>query len=225
MLKTVSSITNAIGALNYVGAWDATTNTPTIVSSVGTKGDYYQVSVAGNTNINGISNWGVGDVIAFNGATWQRIEGGADGNFVELTSTGTTVLNGTTIPASKTLMATDTNATASQLTTALNATTGTAGIYACRAWVNFDGSAGAVTIRASGNVTSITENNTGQYTVNMTAGFTTTDFCAVATGNTGAPSLVISANAQTATTSRTRSWDPAAGAYAANPAMMWAAFR
>jgi hypothetical protein len=88
MLKTVSSITNAIGALNYVGTWDASTNTPTLTSSVGTKGDYYQVSVAGSTNINGISNWGVGDVIAFNGATWQRIEGGADLNGVNLSFTG-----------------------------------------------------------------------------------------------------------------------------------------
>jgi hypothetical protein len=88
MLKTVSSITNAIGALNYVGTWNANTNTPTLVSSVGTKGNYYQVSVAGTTNINGISLWGVGDVIAFNGTTWQRIEGGADLNGVNLSFTG-----------------------------------------------------------------------------------------------------------------------------------------
>jgi hypothetical protein len=93
MLKTVSSITNAIGALNYKGTWNATTNTPTIVSSVGVKGDYYQVSVAGSTTINGISNWGVGDVIAFNGTTWQRIEGGADLNGVNLSVSGTTTLS------------------------------------------------------------------------------------------------------------------------------------
>lgn len=89
MLKAVSSIANAIGALNYVGTWNASTNTPTITSSVGVKGDYYQVSVAGSTSINGISNWGVGDVIAFNGSTWQRIEGGADVNAVNLSYTGT----------------------------------------------------------------------------------------------------------------------------------------
>lgn len=41
MLKTVSSITNAIGALNYKGAWNATTNSPALASGVGTKGDYY----------------------------------------------------------------------------------------------------------------------------------------------------------------------------------------
>jgi hypothetical protein len=96
MLKTVSSITNAIGALNYKGTWNATTNTPTITSSVGVKGDYYQVSVAGSTAINGISNWGVGDVIAFNGTTWQRIEGGADLNGVNLSVSGTTTLSGLT---------------------------------------------------------------------------------------------------------------------------------
>ena len=39
--------------------------------------------------------------------------------------------------------------------------------YGCRAWVNFDGT-GTVAIRASGNVTSITDNGTGQYTVNFT---------------------------------------------------------
>ena len=39
--------------------------------------------------------------------------------------------------------------------------------YGCRAWVNFDGT-GTVAIRASGNVTSITDNGTGDYTVNFT---------------------------------------------------------
>ena len=93
MLKTVSSITNAIGALNYKGTWNASTNTPTLASGVGTKGDYYQVSVAGATALDGISNWGVGDVVAFNGATWQRIEGGADLNGVNLSVSGTSTLS------------------------------------------------------------------------------------------------------------------------------------
>jgi hypothetical protein len=38
--------------------------------------------------------------------------------------------------------------------------------YGCRAWVNFNGT-GTVAIRASGNVSSITDNNTGDYTVNF----------------------------------------------------------
>jgi hypothetical protein len=44
---------------------------------------------------------------------------------------------------------------------------GSAPLYAARAWVNFNGT-GTVAIRASGNVTSITDNNTGDYTVNYT---------------------------------------------------------
>lgn len=53
-----------------------------------------------------------------------------------------------------------------KLRNALNAT-GTAPIYACRAWVNFNGT-GTVAIRASGNVSSITDNGVGDYTVNFT---------------------------------------------------------
>ena len=44
---------------------------------------------------------------------------------------------------------------------------GSAPVYACRAWCNFNGT-GTVAIRASGNVSSITDNNTGDYTVNFT---------------------------------------------------------
>lgn len=49
---------------------------------------------------------------------------------------------------------------------AFNAT-GSAPVYACRAWVNFNG-VGTVSIRASGNVSSITDNGQGNYTVNFT---------------------------------------------------------
>ena len=44
---------------------------------------------------------------------------------------------------------------------------GTAPLYMCRAWVNFNGT-GTVAVRASGNVSSITDNGTGDYTVNFT---------------------------------------------------------
>lgn len=52
-----------------------------------------------------------------------------------------------------------------QLRNGLNAS-GSAPIYACRAWVNFNGS-GTIAIRSSGNVSSITDNGTGQYVVNF----------------------------------------------------------
>jgi hypothetical protein len=94
MLKSFSAQTNPLGAINYKGTWDASTNTPALASSVGTKGDYYVVSVAGSTTLNGISNWGVGDWAVFNGSVWQRVEGGADLNGVNLTVSGTSTLTG-----------------------------------------------------------------------------------------------------------------------------------
>jgi len=66
--------------------------------------------------------------------------------------------------------------------------TGSAPMYACRAWVNFDGT-GTVSIRASGNVSSITDNGTGDYTVNFATDMPDSNY-SVATssdndGNTG----------------------------------------
>ena len=62
------------GNLTYAGAWNANTNTPTLVSSVGVSGTYYVVSVAGTTNLNGITDWQVGDWAIFNGTFWQKID-------------------------------------------------------------------------------------------------------------------------------------------------------
>jgi hypothetical protein len=57
-------------------------------------------------------------------------------------------------------------ATAESTLSQFNAS-GSAPVYACRAWVNFNGT-GTVAIRAAGNVSSITDNGTGDYTVNFT---------------------------------------------------------
>jgi hypothetical protein len=62
------------GASVYQGTWNAATNTPTIpAASAGNNGWYYNVSVAGTTNINGINSWAVGDQIISNGTVWQKI--------------------------------------------------------------------------------------------------------------------------------------------------------
>lgn len=58
---------------------------------------------------------------------------------------------------------------------------GTAPLYMCRAWVNFNGT-GTVAIRASGNVSSITDNGTGDYTVNFTTAMPDVNYCSLATG-------------------------------------------
>ena len=57
--------------------------------------------------------------------------------------------------------------------------------YGCRAWVNFNGT-GTVAIRASGNVSSITDNATGDYTVNFTTAMPDANYSVViATSRTG----------------------------------------
>ena len=99
VLDTLTSLQSQIDALSgatiYKGLWNASTNSPALTSSVGTSGNFYIVSVAGSTSLDGITNWGVGDWAIFNGSVWQRVEGGAAGNFTTLTATGGGSLTGT----------------------------------------------------------------------------------------------------------------------------------
>lgn len=61
----------------------------------------------------------------------------------------------------------------------LNAS-GSAPLYACRAWVNFNGT-GTVAIRASGNVSSITDNGVGSYTINIANAIEDANYCILTT--------------------------------------------
>ena len=74
MLKVAGGGGGVTGALVYQGTWNASTNTPTLTSGVGTKGYYYVVSVAGTTNLDGITDWQVSDWAVFNGTTWQKVD-------------------------------------------------------------------------------------------------------------------------------------------------------
>lgn len=74
-LTTSQIPSSLVGAVVYQGVWDADTNTPALASGVGTKGHYYKVSVAGSTSIDGLSQWNIGDVIIYNGTTWDKING------------------------------------------------------------------------------------------------------------------------------------------------------
>ena len=56
--------------------------------------------------------------------------------------------------------------------------------YGCRAWVNFNGT-GTVAIRGSGNVTSITDRGTGEYTINFTTAMPDANYCGVASATVG----------------------------------------
>jgi hypothetical protein len=75
--------------------------------------------------------------------------------------------------------------------------------YGCRAWVNFNGT-GTVAIRASGNVSSITDNGTGIYTINFTTAMPDANYSAVLTCNetaSGSGTGTIARMVNTATTS------------------------
>ena len=67
----ISAIT---GGLSYQGTWNASTNTPTLASSVGVTNYYYIVGTSGSTNLNGITDWVAGDWAIYNGTAWQKID-------------------------------------------------------------------------------------------------------------------------------------------------------
>jgi hypothetical protein len=76
--------------------------------------------------------------------------------------------------------------------------------YSCRAWVNFNGT-GTVAIRGSGNVTSITDNGTGEYTVNFTTAMSDANYSVVygsGEGTAGSGSRIAAQSGNTTTTQR-----------------------
>ena len=81
---------NYEAGLTYEGTWNASTNTPTLTSGQGISGHFYIVSVAGNTSLDGNSDWHVGDWAVFfdagggGAAGWQKID-----NTSVLTGSGT----------------------------------------------------------------------------------------------------------------------------------------
>jgi hypothetical protein len=98
-----------------------------------------------------------------------------------IASPGTNTDRTLTLPdATGTVLTDQSTVSATQIAGALNAS-GSAPFYACRAWVNFNGSV-TVTIRGSGNVTSVTDNGTGDYTVNFTTAMPDANYAAVVTG-------------------------------------------
>jgi hypothetical protein len=71
---TVLSWASVAGGLNFQGTWNASTNTPTLASGVGVNGYYYITATAGSTNLDGITDWQIGDWLIFNGTVWQKID-------------------------------------------------------------------------------------------------------------------------------------------------------
>jgi len=63
-----------VGGLDFQGVWNASTNTPALVSSVGTIGHFYKVSTTGTTTLDGVSTWTVGDALYFGDSVWNKID-------------------------------------------------------------------------------------------------------------------------------------------------------
>ena len=161
------------GALNYQGTWNASTNSPTLTSSVGTKGYYYVVNTAGSTNLNGVSDWQIGDWAVFNGSAWQKID-----NTDAVTSvngyTGTVVLTQTDITGTVPINKGGTGQTTQQL--AINALAGslTSGYY-----LRGNGTNVLMSAIQAADVPTLNQNTTGT-AANVTG------IVAVANGGTGA---------------------------------------
>lgn len=88
-------------------------------------------------------------------------------------------------------------------TSVLATPTGSAPSYTCRAWVNFNGT-GTVAIRASGNVSSITDNGVGDYTVNFTTAMPDVNYAALLSSEMGAGNGGFNGVTTTPTTSTLR---------------------
>ena len=108
-VATTAFVQNVVGTipagLVFQGTWNASTNTPTLTSGSGTTGHFYIVSVAGSTNLDGITDWQVGDWAVFieQGASdqWEKIDNssvlsgsGTGGSFAGWSGSGTSVTLG-----------------------------------------------------------------------------------------------------------------------------------
>jgi hypothetical protein len=124
--------------------------------------------------------------VTLNASTTTGLVQSADlSGSLNIQSNGTTVLGVTStgIAVTGTHSVTGTQSVGGNLS--FNSGYGSSAVaYGCRAWVNFDGT-GTPAIRASGNVSSITDNSTGDYTVNFTNALTDTNYsiCGTAGAN------------------------------------------
>ena len=120
--QVTSISTQASNAPAYQGTWNANTNVPTLTSSVGTAGYYYVVTTAGNTTLNGVTGWNVGDWAIFSNGAWQKIPGSSTESFTNLITTNLQVSGLTGFVYANNTTGYATAATTAQLLTLLGTT-------------------------------------------------------------------------------------------------------
>jgi hypothetical protein len=178
------------------------TGTATLLGAVQ---DFQSFAAIGNANTTyytiagqGTSEWEVGlGTYTSSGTTLARttvLESSNAGSLVNFSAGTKNVF--VTYPASQAVLLTGTQTLTNKTLTTPNinsaqfaTVSGTAPIYPCRAWVNFNGT-GTVAIRSSGNVTSITDNGVGVYTVNFTTAMPDANYSAEVTGANGSAKVV-----------------------------------
>jgi hypothetical protein len=148
--------------------------------------NYKQVNGTGDVSTSG--NQTIAGVKTFSSSIVGNISGTA-GNVVGVvdvanggTSANSAALARISLGTNDAANITTGNIAPARITTALNATSGSAPIYALRTWVNFNG-IGTNTIRGSGNVSSVTDNGTGDYTILFTTAMSDANYALTATSN------------------------------------------
>lgn len=69
-----SQLPNSV--MEFKGAWDASSNTPTLADGSGNAGDVYRVSAAGSQDLgSGSQSYVIGDWVMYNGSIWQKSPG------------------------------------------------------------------------------------------------------------------------------------------------------
>ena len=152
------------------------------------------IAINGSGTITGISAGGLPDGVI----TADDIEAGAitDAKLAANSVTSAKIADGAIVNA-------DINASAAITDSKLTGTT-------CKAWVNFNGT-GTVAIRASYNVSSITDNNTGDYTINFTTALADANFSAAYITGSYLGGNVMSTEAYTASSVRVVSYTYSGG--------------
>ena len=188
---TALSWSSVAGGLSYQGTWNASTNTPTLTSSVGVNGYYYIVATAGSTNLNGITDWQIGDWLMFNGSVWQKID---QSNTVTSVNgqTGAVSVGTVTSVSALTLgtTGTDLSSTVATSTTTpvitLNVPTASAtnrGALSSADWTTFNNKGSGTVTSVSGTTGRITSTGGTTPVLDLTSGVATA-------GTTGSASLI-----------------------------------